>query len=180
LSTADNIMTFRTVVKEVALQQGIMATFMPKPLIDAPGSGMHTHFSLFEGDTNAFFDPAGEYQLSATARSFIAGLLHHAAEITAVTNQYVNSYKRLWAGLEAPSYVCWGYDPLPSLVRVPMHKRAKGQIARSEYRAIASSANPYRAYAVLIAAGLKGVEEGYELPDGAEDNVWALSDAERK
>ncbi|HLT83125.1 MAG TPA: type I glutamate--ammonia ligase [Phototrophicaceae bacterium] len=180
LSTADNIMTFRTVVKEVALQQGIMATFMPKPLIGAPGSGMHTHFSLFEGDHNAFYDPAGDYQLSGTGRSFIAGLLHHAAEITAVTNQYVNSYKRLWGGLEAPSYVCWGHNNRSALVRVPMHKPDKGPSTRAEYRALDSAANPYLAFAVLIAAGLKGVEEGYELPEGAEDNVWALSDAERK
>src|SRR5690554_3747934 len=180
LSTADNIMTFRTVVKEVALQQGIMATFMPKPLIDAPGSGMHTHFSLFEGDTNAFFDPAGEYQLSATARSFIAGLLHHAAEITAVTNQYVNSYKRLWGGSEAPSYVCWGHNNRSALVRVPMYKPGKSNSTRIEYRAIDTAANPYLAYAITLAAGLKGIEEGYELPDATEDDVWHLTDAERR
>ena len=173
-------MTFRTVVKEVALQQGIMATFMPKPLIEAPGSGMHTHFSLFEGDHNAFYDPAGQYQLSSTGRSFIAGLLHHAAEITAVTNQYVNSYKRLWGGGEAPSYVCWGHNNRSALVRVPRHKPDKGPSTRAEYRALDSAANPYLAFAVLISAGLKGIEEGYDLPDGAEDNVWALSDSERK
>ncbi|HLS72835.1 MAG TPA: glutamine synthetase family protein [Actinomycetaceae bacterium] len=180
LSTADNIMTFRTVVREVALQQGIMATFMPKPLIDAPGSGMHTHFSLFEGDHNAFYDPAGDFQLSATGRSFIAGLLRHAGEISAVTNQHVNSYKRLWGGLEAPSYVCWGHNNRSALVRLPRHKPDKGPSTRAEYRAIDSAANPYLAFAVVIAAGLKGIAEGYELPDGAEDNVWALSDAERK
>lgn len=180
LSTADNIMTFRAVVKEVALEHGIMATFMPKPLIDAPGSGMHTHMSLFEGDHNAFHDASGEYQLSSVARSFIAGLLRHSAEITAVTNQYVNSYKRLWGGGEAPSYVCWGHNNRSALVRVPLHKPGKGQSARVEYRAIDSAANPYLAFAVLLRAGLKGIEEGYELPDGADDNVWELSEAERK
>ncbi|MEE6286644.1 type I glutamate--ammonia ligase [Georgenia sp. MJ173] len=180
LSTADNIMTFRTVVKEVALQQGIMATFMPKPLISLPGSGMHTHFSLFEGDVNAFYDPSGQYQLSKVGRSFIAGLLHHAAEISAVTNQYVNSYKRLWGGGEAPSYVSWGHNNRSALVRVPMHKPDKGPSTRVEYRALDSAANPYLAFAVLIAAGLKGIEEDYELPEGAEDDVWALSDAERR
>ena len=179
LSTADNIMTFRTVVKEVALQQVIMATFMPKPLIEAPGSGMHTHFSLFEGDHNAFYEPGGDFQLSTTGRSFIAGLLRHAGEISAITNQYVNSYKRLWGGLEAPSYVCWGHNNRSALVRVPRHKPDKGPSARAEYRALDSAANPYLAFAVVIAAGLKGVEEGYELPEGAEDNVWELSDTER-
>ncbi|MPV37483.1 type I glutamate--ammonia ligase [Georgenia subflava] len=180
LSTADNIQTFRTVVKEVALQQGVLATFMPKPLVDAPGSGMHTHMSLFEGDRNAFYDPSGEYQLSATGRAFIAGLLHHAGEITAVCNQYVNSYKRLWGGGEAPSYVCWGHNNRSALVRVPMYKPDKGGSARVEYRALDSAANPYLAFAVLLNAGLKGITEGYELPEGAGDDVWAMSRAERK
>ncbi|MDD9206474.1 type I glutamate--ammonia ligase [Georgenia sp. 10Sc9-8] len=180
LSTADNLMTFRTVVKEVALQQGLMATFMPKPMIDAPGSGMHTHMSLFEGESNAFHDPAGEYQLSGTGRSFIAGLLRHSHEITAVTNQFVNSYKRLWGGGEAPSYVCWGHNNRSALVRVPMYKPDKGQSSRVEYRALDSAANPYLAYSVILAAGLKGIEEGYELPEEASDNVWALSPAERR
>ena len=180
LSMADNIMTFRAVVEEVALKEGCLATFMPKPFPDEFGSGMHTHFSLFEGDRNAFFDPAGQYQLSATGRSFIAGLLHHASEITAVTNQHVNSYKRLWGGDEAPSYVCWGHNNRSALVRVPMHKPGKAQSARVEFRGIYSSANPYLAYAVILAAGLKGIEEGYELPPEAEDDVWALSEMERK
>ncbi|MHB1063104.1 MAG: type I glutamate--ammonia ligase [Georgenia sp.] len=180
LSTADNIQTFRAVVKEVALSQGVLATFMPKPLMEAPGSGMHTHMSLFEGDRNAFHDPAGEYQLSDTGRAFIAGLLHHAGEITAITSQYVNSYKRLWGGAEAPSYVCWGHNNRSALVRVPMYKPGKGQSARVEYRALDSAANPYLAYAVLLAAGLKGIEEGYELPEGAGDDVWAMSSAERR
>jgi len=186
LTTADNIMTFRTVIKEVAIEQGVYATFMPKPLSGEPGSGMHTHMSLFEGDTNAFFDAGGQYQLSKIGRQFIAGLLKHAPEITAVTNQFVNSYKRLWGGStegklgEAPSFVTWGHNNRSALVRVPLYKPGKGQSARVEYRAIDSAANPYLAYSLLLAAGLKGIEEGYELPAEAEDNVWELSDSERK
>jgi glutamine synthetase len=180
LSTADNIMTFRTVVKEVALEQGVFASFMPKPLADQPGSGMHTHFSLFEGDRNAFHEAGAQYQLSKTARQFIAGLLRHSHEFTAVTNQFVNSYKRLWGGGEAPSYVCWGHNNRSALIRVPMYKPGKGQSTRVEYRGLDSAANPYLAYAVLLAAGLKGIQEGYDLPEGAEDDVWALTDAERR
>jgi glutamine synthetase len=186
LTTADNIMTFRTVVKEVAIEQGVYATFMPKPMSGQPGSGMHTHMSLFEGDSNAFYDAAGQYQLSKIGRQFIAGLLRHAPEITAVTNQFVNSYKRLWGGAsqnklgEAPSFVTWGHNNRSALVRVPLYKPNKGQSARVEYRAIDSAANPYLAFSLLLAAGLKGIEEGYELPAEAEDNVWELSDAERR
>ncbi|MCB2414015.1 glutamine synthetase family protein [Demequina sp. TTPB684] len=180
LTAADNIMTFRTAIKEVALEQGLYASFMPKPLHYAPGSGMHTHLSLFEGDRNAFHDPAAELGLSPVARQFMAGLLRHAPEITAVTNQYVNSYKRLWGGAEAPSYVCWGSNNRSALVRVPIHKPSKGQSTRVEYRAVDSAANPYLAFSVMLAAGLKGIEEGYELPPGAEDDVWELSAAERK
>jgi len=173
-------MTFRTVVKEVALEQGVFASFMPKPLADEPGSGMHTHMSLFEGDRNAFHEPGAQFSLSKTARQFIAGLLVHAGEITAITNQYVNSYKRLWGGAEAPSYVCWGHNNRSALVRVPMYKPGKGNSSRVEYRALDSAANPYLAYAVILAAGLKGIEEGYELPEHTEDDVWELTDAERR
>lgn len=180
LSMADNIMTFRAVVEEVALQEGCLATFMPKPFVEHFGSGMHTHFSLFEGDRNVFYDPAGTYQLSTVGQSFIAGVLHHAIEIAAVTNQHVNSYKRLWGGGEAPAYVCWGHNNRSALVRVPMHKPGKGQSVRVEYRSLDPSANPYLAYAVILAAGLKGIEEGYELPPEAEDNVWALTEGERQ
>jgi glutamine synthetase len=180
LTMADNIMTFRTVVKEVAIEQGVYATFMPKPLQGHPGSGMHTHLSLFEGDANAFFEAGAEYQLSKIGRQFIAGLLRHAPEITAVTNQFVNSYKRLWGGDEAPSFVTWGHNNRSALVRVPLYKPNKGQSSRVEYRAIDSAANPYLAFSLLLAAGLKGIEEGYELPAEAEDNVWSLSDAERR
>ncbi len=180
LTTADNVMTFRTVVKEVALEQGTYATFMPKPFFDQPGSGMHTHLSLFEGDRNAFHESGAQYQLSKVARNFIAGLLAHAAEITAVTNQWVNSYKRLWGGQEAPSYICWGHNNRSALIRVPMYKPGKGNSTRIEFRAIDSACNPYLAFAVLLAAGLKGIEDSLELPEGAEDDVWSLTASERR
>jgi glutamine synthetase len=185
LSMADNIMTFRHVIKEVALSVGSHATFMPKPFRHRPGSGMHTHLSLFEGDRNAFHDPTDELNLSKTARAFIAGLLRHAREITAVTNQWVNSYKRLYGYaargelVEAPTYVCWGHANRSALVRVPMYKPGKANSTRVEMRSLDSACNPYLAFAVLLAAGMKGVEEGYELPPGAEDDVWSLSDVER-
>jgi glutamine synthetase len=180
LSTADNIMTFRTVVREVALSQGIWASFMPKPFTTHPGSGMHTHVSLFEGDENAFFEAGAEYQLSKTGRHFIAGILRHASEITCITNQWVNSYKRLIGGGEAPSYISWGHNNRSALVRVPMYKPNKGQSTRIELRSIDAACNPYLAYAVVLAAGMKGLEEEYELPREAEDNVWSLNDRERK
>jgi glutamine synthetase len=180
LTMADNVMTFRTVIKEVAIEQGVYATFMPKPLCGHPGSGMHTHMSLFEGERNAFYEEGAKYQLSKTGRHFIAGLLRHANEMAAVTNQFVNSYKRLWGGDEAPSFVTWGHNNRSALVRVPMYKPYKGGSSRVEYRALDSAANPYLAYALMLAAGLKGIEEEYELPPEAEDNVWSLSDAERR
>ncbi|MDA9790796.1 glutamine synthetase family protein [bacterium] len=180
LTTADNLMTFRLVVQEVAMEQGLYATFMPKPFRDEPGSGMHTHLSLFEGDRNAFHEAGADYQLSKVARSFIAGLLVHAPEITAVTNQWVNSYKRLAGGGEAPAWICWGHNNRSALIRVPMYKPSKGNSTRIEYRAMDSAVNPYLAYSVLLAAGLKGIEEGYELPPGSEDDVWGLTSAERR
>jgi len=180
LTTADNLMTFRLVVQEVAMEQGLYATFMPKPFRDYPGSGMHTHLSLFEGDRNAFYEAGSEFQLSKVARSFIAGLLVHAPEITAVTNQWVNSYKRLAGGGEAPAWICWGHNNRSALIRVPMYKPAKGNSTRIEYRAMDSAVNPYLAYSVLLAAGMKGIEEGYELPPGSDDDVWSLTSAERK
>jgi glutamine synthetase len=179
LTTADNVMTFRVVVKELALGQGLYASFMPKPFTEHPGSAMHTHLSLFEGDRNAFFEAGAEFHLSKTGRAFIAGLLRHAAEITAVTNQWVNSYKRLAGGGEAPSYVCWGHNNRSALVRVPMYKPTKAQSTRVELRSIDSAANPYLAFAVMLAAGMRGIEEGYELPPGAEDDVWSLTESER-
>lgn len=180
LTTADNIMTFRMVIKEVATADGIYATFMPKPFTQWPGSGMHTHMSLFEGDRNCFYDASAEYHLSKTARQFIAGILRHAREITAVTNQWVNSYKRLAGGGEAPAYVCWGRNNRSALVRVPMSTPNKDASARIELRSIDSAANPYLAFALSLAAGLKGIEEGYDLPGGAEDDVWNLRERERK
>lgn len=180
LSTADNIMTFRTVIREVALSQDIWATFMPKPFTQHPGSGMHTHVSLFEGDQNAFFEAGAEYQLSKTGRQFIAGVLQHAPEITCVTNQWVNSYKRLIGGGEAPSYICWGHNNRSAMIRVPMYKPNKGQSTRIELRNIDAACNPYLAFAVILAAGLKGIEQGYELPREAEDDVWSLNERERK
>lgn len=179
LSAADNIMTFRTVVKETAIDHGVYATFMPKPLLDQPGSGMHSHLSLFDGDTNVFHEPGAQFQLSRTARQFIAGVLRHAAESTLVTNQYVNSYKRLWAGDEAPSYICWGHNNRSGLVRVPMYKPGKGVSTRIEHRGLDSAANPYLAYALILAAGLKGIEEDYEPVEGLESDVVLMSPQER-
>ncbi len=180
VTAADNIMTARTVIEEVALQENLVASFMPKPFIDHPGSGMHTHISLLEGEENAFFDLAGDYQLSAIGRHFIAGLLNHAQAICAVTNQHVNSYKRLWGGGEAPSYVCWGHNNRSALVRVPLYQPTSRRSTRIEYRAMDPAVNPYLGLAVLIAAGLDGIEKHAELMPEAEDNVWDLSDRERK
>jgi glutamine synthetase len=180
LTTADNIQTFRTVVKEAAIEQGVYATFMPKPLANHPGSGMHTHLSLFEGDANAFFDPSKPHQLSTIGRQFMAGILTHAHEFTAITNQFVNSYKRLWGGGEAPPFITWGHNNTSALVRVPMYKPGKEQSVRIEYRGLDSAANPYLAYSVLLAAGLKGIDEGYELPAEAEGDIASLTAIERR
>jgi len=168
LSTADNIMTFRHVVKEVALEQDFHASFIPKPFTDHPGSGMHTHVSLFEGERNAFYDATAQYNLSKVGRSFIAGLLRHAPEITAITNQWVNSYKRLHGGGEAPAFANWGHNNRSALVRVPMYKPNKENSTRIEFRSPDSACNPYLAYAVMLAAGLKGVAQKYELSDSPE------------
>ena len=163
LSTADNIMSFRHVIKEVALNQGFFASFMPKPFTEHPGSGMHTHVSLFAGEKNAFYDDKAELNLSAVGRQFIAGILKHAAEITAVTNQWVNSYKRLQGGGEAPSIINWGHNDRGALVRIPMYKPNKENSTRIEFRSPDSACNPYLAYAVMLAAGLKGIEKKYVL-----------------
>jgi glutamine synthetase len=165
LSTADNIMTFKLVVKEVALEQGFYASFMPKPFTEHPGSGMHTHLSLFDGERNAFYEEGAPYQLSAIGRSFVAGLLKHAPEYSAITNQWVNSYKRLQSGGEAPTFITWGSDNLNSLVRIPMYKPNKPNSTRIELRSPDSACNPYLAFAVILAAGLKGIEEGYLLEE---------------
>ncbi|WP_208027551.1 glutamine synthetase family protein [Rhabdothermincola sediminis] len=179
LSMADNVMTFRLVVREIALEQGAYATFMPKPLAGVQGSGMHTHMSLFEGDRNAFHEPGDQYGLSKVARGFIAGLLHHAGEITAVTNQIVNSYKRLIVGYEAPVYVTWARNNRSALVRVPVTKRGKESSTRIEYRAPDPACNPYLAFSVILAAGLRGIEGGYELPSESSTNVFEMTPEER-
>jgi glutamine synthetase len=180
LSMADNIMTLRHVVREVALAQGVHATFMPKPFTDLAGSAMHTHLSLFEGDRNAFHDAADPIRLSTTGKQFIAGLLTHAREFTAITNQTVNSYRRLLAGTEAPTAVTWGRANRSAMVRIPSYKPSKANSARVEVRSPDSACNPYLTFAVLLAAGLRGIEKGYELPPEAEDDVWSLTDTERR
>ena len=179
LTMADNIMTFRLVVKETALQRGVYATFMPKPIEGQWGNAMHLHLSLFEGDNNAFYDPSGDRHLSKVARAFTAGLLRHAREITAVTNQWINSYKRLVPGFEAPVYVSWGQSNRSALIRVPQHKPRKGASTRIEYRAPDPAVNPYLAFSLILSAGLKGIEEGYELPEETEDNIYEMTPAER-
>ena len=179
LTMADNVMTFRLIVKEIAEDLGVHATFMPKPMSGDFGSGMHTHISLFEGDVNAFHDPGDEFGLSKVGKAFIAGVLRHAREITAVTNQWVNSYKRLIDGYEAPVYVCWARNNRSALVRVPLPKRGKESSTRIEYRAPDPACNPYLAFSLVLAAGLKGVEEGYELPPEATNNIYEMTPAER-
>ena len=179
LTMADTVMTTRLMVKEIAQEAGVMATFMPKPLSGVQGSGMHTHFSLFEGDANAFHDPGDEYGLSKVAKCFMAGLLGHAREITAVTNQWVNSYKRLVPGYEAPIYVSWARNNRSALVRVPLPKRGRVDSSRIEYRSPDPACNPYLAFAVVLAAGLKGIEEGTELPQEAAANLYDLTPEER-
>ncbi|MGA0914029.1 MAG: glutamine synthetase family protein [Candidatus Nanopelagicaceae bacterium] len=167
LSTADNIMTFRHVVKEVALDQGFHASFMPKPFTDFAGSGMHTHFSLFSGEKNAFFEAGAKWQLSKIGRSFIAGVLKHAPEFTLITNQWVNSYKRLLGGHEAPAKASWSGDDRSALVRIPMYKPKKEVSTRIEVRSPDSACNPYLAFSVIVAAGLAGIKGEYRLDDDA-------------
>ena len=179
LTMADTVMTVRMMTKQIAQERGVYATFMPKPLAGEQGSGMHTHFSLFEGDTNAFHDEGDEYQLSDVGRRFIAGLLRHAREITAVTNQWVNSYKRLVVGYEAPVYVAWARNNRSVVVNVPHVKRGKKESTRIEYRAPDPACNPYLCFAVILAAGLKGVEEGYELPAECAANLYEMTAEER-
>ena len=179
LTMADNAMTYRLVVKEVALANNVYATFMPKPISSENGCGMHTHQSLFRGDRNAFFDSSDPYHLSPLAKSYVAGLLRHAPEITLVTNQWVNSYKRLVPGYEAPVYVTWARRNRSDLVRVPEYKPGKEVATRIEYRAPDPACNPYLAFAAMLAAGLEGIEREYPLPEPTEENVFEMSDEER-
>jgi glutamine synthetase len=180
LSMADNVMTYRLTVKEAAQEFGVYATFMPKPVAGVNGSGMHTHQSLFEGDRNAFFDATDEHHLSKTGKSYIAGILRHAREITLVTNQWVNSYKRLVPGYEAPVYICWARRNRSALVRVPMYKPGKEGATRIEFRSPDPACNPYLAFAVMLAAGLAGIENEYELPPEASNNIYEMSEDERR
>jgi glutamine synthetase len=179
LSMADNVMAYRLTVKEVAQEFGIYATFMPKPVAGVNGSGMHTHQSLFEGDRNAFFDPTDEYHLSKTAKQYIAGMLRRAPEITLVTNQWVNSYKRLIPGFEAPVYVCWARRNRSALVRIPQYKPGKEESTRIEYRSPDPACNPYLAFAVMLAAGLDGIEHEEDLPPEASNNIFEMREDER-
>ena len=178
-SMADNVMTYKAVVKQVALENGVYATFMPKPVYGINGSGMHVHQSLFKGKQNAFFDAKDPYHLSTIGRQFIAGLLRHAPEIAAVTCQWVNSYKRLVPGYEAPAYISWGTRNRSALVRVPQYKPGKEQATRAELRCPDPACNPYLTFSVMLAAGLKGVEKKYELPTPVEMDVFHLSEEER-
>ncbi len=180
LTMADAAMTYRLVVKEVAMAHGVYATFMPKPIATENGSGMHTHQSLFKGDRNAFFDPNDEYHLSPIAKSYMAGLLKHARAITLITNQWVNSYKRIIPGYEAPVYITWARRNRSDLIRVPEYKPGKEVATRIEYRAPDPACNPYLAFAVMLAAGLDGIEKELPLPPPTEENVFEMTEEERK
>jgi len=180
LTMADHAMTYRLVVKQIAMKHGVYATFMPKPLFGQNGSGMHTHQSLFKGNKNAFFDPKDEFHLSKLAKSYIAGILKHSKEITSITSQWVNSYKRLVPGYEAPVYISWARRNRSALVRVPMYKPGKEKATRIEFRSPDPACNPYLAFAVMLAAGLKGIEKGYELPPPVEEDIFEMSEASRK
>ncbi|MDD5043962.1 MAG: glutamine synthetase family protein [Candidatus Omnitrophica bacterium] len=180
MSMADNVMTYRLVVKEVARQQGVYATFMPKPIFGINGSGMHVHQSLFKGEKNAFFDPGDNLHLSKIAKCYIAGLLKHAPEITAITSQWVNSYKRLVPGYEAPVYICWAQMNRSALIRVPRYKPGKEKATRIEYRSPDPACNPYLAFSVMLAAGLEGIEKNYKLVPPANDNIYHMSEEEKR
>ncbi len=180
LTMADNVMTYRLVVKEVALKYGVYATFMPKPVVGINGNGMHTHQSLFTGDKNAFFDPKDPYHLSKAGKCFIAGLLKHAPELTAVTNQWINSYKRLVPGYEAPVYLSWARRNRSDLIRIPEYRPGREKATRIEFRSPDPACNPYLAFSVMLAAGLEGIEKGYEVPEPIEENVYEMSEEERQ
>jgi len=180
LTMADNAMTYRLVVKEIAIRHGVYATFMPKPLFGHNGSGMHTHQSLFKGNSNVFFSPTDPYNLSDIAKKYIAGLLKHAPEFTVITNQWVNSYKRLVPGYEAPVYLSWATKNRSDLIRVPGYKPGNELATRVELRSPDPACNPYLAFAVMLSAGLEGIEKGYELVPPVERNVYTMSEKERK
>ncbi|MDZ7838668.1 MAG: glutamine synthetase family protein [Actinomycetota bacterium] len=179
LTMADNAMTYRLLVKEVATNHGVYATFMPKPIFGINGSGMHTHQSLFRGDKNAFHDSSDSYNLSKEAKAYIAGMLKHSKDIVAVTNQWVNSYKRLVPGYEAPVYISWARRNRSTLVRVPMYKPGKEASTRVEFRCPDPACNPYLAFSVMLAAGLEGIANNYTLPDPIEENIFEMDEKRR-
>jgi len=179
LTMADNAMTYRMIVKEVATRNGVYATFMPKPIFGVNGSGMHTHQSLFKGDKNVFFDSNDKYNLSSMGKHFIAGLLKHSKEIVAITNQWVNSYKRLVPGYEAPVYISWARRNRSTLVRVPMYKPGKEKSTRVEFRCPDPACNPYLSFSLMLAAGMEGIKNKYPLPDPIEENIFEM-DIERR
>ena len=179
LTMADQVMTYRLTVKEIASSKGLYATFMPKPIHGENGSGMHVHQSLFKGSSNAFFDPNDPFYLSKVARSYVAGLLAHVKEIALITNQWVNSYKRLVPGYEAPVYICWSRRNRSAMVRVPLYKPGKENATRIELRNPDPACNPYLAFAAMLAAGLDGIAKGMELPPEQGDNIFEMSEEER-
>ncbi len=180
LTMADNVMTYRIVVKQIALQHEVYATFMPKPVFGINGSGMHVHQSLFKGEANAFFEKGGRYHLSKLAQSFVAGLLKYAPEFTSVTNQWVNSYKRLVPGYEAPVYISWAMRNRSDLIRVPDYKPGFENATRFELRSPDPATNPYLCFSVMLAAGLAVIEEGLVAPEPVEENVYHMEEAKRK
>jgi glutamine synthetase len=180
LTMADSVMTYRLVVKQIAIKNGVYATFMPKPVFGINGSGMHVHQSLFKDGKNAFFDAKDPYHLSKIAKSYVAGLLKHAPAITSVTSQWVNSYKRLVPGYEAPVYLSWARRNRSDLIRVPEYKPGKENATRIEYRSPDPACNPYLTFSVMLAAGLEGIEKGYEPPPPVEENVYEMTEEERK
>jgi glutamine synthetase len=180
LTMADSVMTYRLAVKQVAMENGVYATFMPKPMFGENGSGMHVHQSLFKGERNAFFDKTDKFHLSKLAKSYIAGLLKYAPEMTSVTSQWVNSYKRLVPGYEAPVYVSWAVRNRADLVRVPEYKPGRETATRAEYRSPDPACNPYLVFSVMLAAGLEGIEKGLEVPDPVQENVYEFSEDQRK
>ena len=179
LTMADNIMTCRLIIKEVALKNGVYATFMPKPISNVNGSGMHVHQSLFKGNKNAFFDQNDPYYLSKLAKHYLAGLLKHAPEITSVVGQWVNSYKRLVPGYEAPVYISWARRNRSDLIRVPEYQPGRETATRIEFRSPDPACNPYLVFSVLLAAGLEGIEKEYTLVDPIEENVFEMGNEER-
>jgi glutamine synthetase len=180
LKMADNVITYRVTVKEIASQYDCYATFMPKPLFGHNGSGMHTHQSLFRGNKNAFFDPSDKYNLSTEAKGYIAGQLKHAREMSSVFAQWINSYKRLVPGYEAPVYIAWSRRNRSALIRVPMYYPGKEVATRAELRCPDPACNPYLTFAVILHAGLDGIEKGYTMPEPMETNLYHLTSEERK